>query len=337
MTISHRRDWIRGTAGLGLLAGSSMAAVAAGTANAAGTVQTANPLVSPETATFSFCLNTSTVRDNGKSRPIEQLIEIASKAGYQAIEPWIAELDAYKRDGGDLKTLGKRIADAGLKVPSAIGFAEWIIEDETRRKKGMETAKRDMDMVRQIGGTRIAAPPVGATGGTSSRDDPKNSNPVFDLVQAADRYRALLELGQSMGVIPQVEIWGFSKTLRRLGEAFLIASECGKLGGCVLPDVYHLYKGGSDFAGLKLLGGAAIGIFHVNDYPKKDRNAITDSDRVYPGDGIAPLTEIFQTLKSIGYRGYLSLELFNRDYWKQDGLLVAKTGLEKLKAVLAKG
>ena len=285
---------------------------------------------------FRFCLNTSTVRDNGKSRPIVSLIEIASKAGYQAIEPWISELDTYVKEGGSLKDLGTRIADAGLVVPSSIGFAEWIVDDESRRKKGLETAKRDMDWVRQIGGTKIAAPPIGATGGTSNRDDPKASQPVFDYVLAADRYRTLLELGQSMGVTPQVEIWGFSKTLKRLGEAFLIASECGKLGGCILPDVYHLYKGGSDFAGLKLIGGAAIGIFHVNDYPKKDRDTISDADRVYPGDGVAPLGEIFQPLRAIGYRGYLSLELFNREYWKQDGLTVAKTGLEKMKAALAK-
>lgn len=290
------------------------------------------PRTSSESASFGYCLNTSTVRDNGKSRPIVQLIDICAKAGYGAIEPWIAELDTFQKDGGSLKDLGKRIADAGLKVPSSIGFAEWIVDDETRRKKGLETAKRDMDWVRQIGGERIAAPPIGATGGASPRDDPKNSQPIVDLLAAADRYRALLELGQSMGVTPEVEVWGFSKTLRRLGEAFLIASECGKFGGCVLPDVYHLYKGGSDFAGLKLLGAASIGIFHVNDYPKKDRGAITDADRVYPGDGVAPLKEIVATLKAIGYRGYLSLELFNREYWKQDGLTVAKTGLEKLKA-----
>jgi 2-keto-myo-inositol isomerase len=29
----------------------------------------------------------------------------------------------------------------------------------------------------------------------------------------------------------------------------------------------------------------------------------------------------------------LSLELFNRDYWKQDALQVARTGLEKMRAV----
>lgn len=287
--------------------------------------------------TFGFCLNTSTVRLSegqwGKSRPITELVAIAAKAGYQAIEPWVSELDAYVKGGGSLKDLGKRITDAGLVVPDAIGFAEWLVEDPDRRKKGLEQAKRDMDMVRQIGGQRLAAPPVGATGGASRRDDPKFSQPVIDLLAAADRYRALLELGRSMGVTPVVEVWGFSKTLKRLGEVMLVATECGSPEGCVLPDVYHLYKGGSDFAGLHLLGPTAIGIFHVNDYPKIDRDKIVDADRVYPGDGVAPLKEVFATLRAMGYRGFISLELFNREYWKQDPLEVAKTGLAKMKAV----
>ena len=32
----------------------------------------------------------------------------------------------------------------------------------------------------------------------------------------------------------------------------------------------------------------------------------------------------------------LSLELFNREYWQQDPLTVAKTGLEKTKAAVAR-
>jgi sugar phosphate isomerase/epimerase len=282
--------------------------------------------------TFGYCLNTSTVRDkDGKSRPLPELIDIAVKAGYDAIEPWVGEINDYVKAGGTLAELRKRIEQAGLKVPDAVGFAEWIVEDEGRRKKGLEQAKRDMDTVSQIGCKRIAAPPVGATGGQSKRDDPKFTNPVIDLVAAADRYRALLELGKTMGVTPIVEVWGFSKTLSRLGETLLVAAECGHAEGCVLPDVYHLYKGGSDFAGLSLLSPSAIGIFHVNDYPKIDRAKIVDADRVYPGDGIAPLKAVFATLKQVGYRGFLSLELFNREYWKQDPNEVAKTGLTKMK------
>lgn len=283
-------------------------------------------------APFRFCLNTSTVRDAaGKSRPIVELVEIAAKAGYDAIEPWMSELNEYVAAGGSLKDLKKRIADAGLAVPDAIGFAEWIVEDSGRRKKGLEQAKRDMDAVRQMGGTHLAAPPVGATGGASMRDDPQFTQPIVDLLAAADRYRELLKQGTSMGVTPIVEVWGFSKTLKRLGEVALVAAECGSPDGCVLPDVYHLYKGGSDFAGLHVLSGSAIGIFHVNDYPKIGREKIADADRVYPGDGVAPLKEVFATLRTIGYRGYLSLELFNRGYWKQDPLKVAKTGLAKMK------
>ncbi len=309
-----RRAWLAGTAAI-----------------ATTTITHAAEPVNPEP--FGYCLNTSTVRNaEGKSRPIVELIEIASKAGYGAIEPWISEIEEFTKTGGTLADLRKRISDAGLKVPDAIGFAEWIVQDEARRKKGLEQAKRDMDRVQQIGGSRIAAPPVGATGGTSKRDDPKFTEPVIDLLAAADRYRELLELGRTMGITPIVEVWGFSRTLKRLGETLLVAAECGQLGGAVLPDVYHLYKGGSDFNGLKLLAPNAIGIFHVNDYPKIDRAKILDADRVYPGDGIAPLGDVFKTLRDIGYRGFVSLELFNRDYWKQDPHAVAKTGLTKLKA-----
>ena len=48
-------------------------------------------------------------------------------------------------------------------MPSAIGFFEWIVDDDDRRKKGLEEARRSLDLVQQVGGKRLAAPPVGAT------------------------------------------------------------------------------------------------------------------------------------------------------------------------------
>jgi sugar phosphate isomerase/epimerase len=75
----------------------------------------------------------------------------------------------------------------------------------------------------------------------------------------------------------------------------------------------------------------------MNDYPADPpRATIGDKDRVYPGDGVAPLTTILKSLFAVGFAGTLSLELFNPEYWKQDPLLVARTGLEKMKAAVAK-
>ena len=195
--------------------------------------------------------------------------------------------------------------------------------DETRRKKAMEEAKRNMDLVQQIGGKRLAAPPAGAT------------NVEVNLLKVAERYRALLELGDQMGVVPEVEFWGPSRTLGRLGEAALVAIESGHPKACILADVYHLYKGGSQLSGLQLLSGTALPVIHMNDYPADPpRTSITDAHRVYPGDGVAPLKAILRDLQKIGFRGVLSLELFNRDYWKQDALTVAKTGIEKMRQVV---
>ncbi len=140
-----------------------------------------------------------------------------------------------------------------------------------------------------------------------------------------------------MQVIPQLEIWGSSKNLSRLAEAMYVAVGANHPEAAILPDVYHLYRGGSDFDCLRLLSGQAIQIFHVNDYPAEPaREQQTDADRVYPGDGVAPLELILGTLKQIGFTGALSLELFNREYWKQPPALVAQTGLQKMKAVASK-
>jgi sugar phosphate isomerase/epimerase len=269
-------------------------------------------------------LNTSTIR--GQKLGIEQEIDLAAKAGYDAIEPWINEIDDYVKQGGSLKDLAKRIRDHGLKVASAIGFAQWIVDDDAQRAKGLEEAKRTMDLVAQLGGTHIAAPPAGAT-----------DKPGLDLFQAAKRYGALVDLGRQMGVAPQVEVWGFSKNLSRLGETVFVAVESGRRDACLLLDVYHIYKGGSDFNGIKLLGGAGMHVFHVNDYPASPpRDTITDADRVYPGDGVAPLDQLFRDLRDAGFCGVLSLELFNRTYWERDALEVVRTGLEKTRAAVHK-
>ena len=58
-------------------------------------------------------------------------VEITLAAGYDAIEPWMGTLDAYVKGGGSLKDLGKRIRDLGVSVESAIGFAQWIVDDDT--------------------------------------------------------------------------------------------------------------------------------------------------------------------------------------------------------------
>lgn len=316
---------------LALGAGAAMSGML-GTSAASGSFRQYEPSTrpTPEQAgsnvesSVRYCLNTSTIRGQGLDLAAE--VELVAKAGYDGIEPWIRELEAYEQSGGNLTDLGKRIADLGLTVENAIGFAVWIVDDEEARKKGREQAKRDMELLAKVGGKRIAAPPVGAT-----------NNVKVNLFAAAERYHELLNLGLETGVMPQLELWGFSSTLSRLGELIFVAVESNHAEAAILPDVYHIYKGGSEATGLRMIEPSRINVFHMNDYPAEPpRETISDAHRVYPGDGVAPVSEILADLIERGFQGTLSLELFNPEYWKQDAKEVAVTGLAKMKESVAK-
>ncbi|MCL4205437.1 MAG: sugar phosphate isomerase/epimerase [Pirellulaceae bacterium] len=267
---------------------------------------------------FRYCLNTGTIM--GQKLSVRNEVEVAAAAGYSGIEPWIRSLRQHVEDGHSLADLRKQIADSGLTVESAIGFPAWAVDDDARRQQALEEFKRDMDLIAQIGGKRIAAPPAGV-----------NNIAGMDLLKVAERYRAALELGREMGVVPQLEIWGTAQTLGKVGEAALVAIQSNDPDACLLLDVYHIFRSGTGFEGLRLLNGAAMHVFHINDYPADPpREQMNDSHRVFPGDGVAPLDQILRGLHASGFRGALSLELFNRDYWQQDAATVARKGLEKM-------
>jgi 2-keto-myo-inositol isomerase len=290
-------------------------------ANAASNAQSAG---ARNAGPFRYSLNTSTIR--GQKLGLEKEIDVAAQAGYSAMEPWVQTLQEYVKAGGRLRDIRRRVEDRGLTIENAISFSRWVADDDGVRAQAREQLKAEMDLLAQIGGKRIAAPPAGAT-----------NEPGLDLMKAAERYRAILELGDQTGVTPILELWGGSRNLHRLGECLFVLAESGHPKACMLGDVYHIYKGGSDFTGLKMFSAAALPVMHMNDYPADPpREKATDRDRVMPGDGIAPLPQILRTLADNHGETVLSLELFSPAYWEKDALEVARTGLAKMKAAVAK-
>lgn len=274
--------------------------------------------------TIRFSLNTSTLR--GQKLTVPEQIEVVKDAGYDAIEPWMRDIDAFVQSGGRLRDLRSMLDDRGLRIAGGIGFAQWIVDDAAQRAAGLETARRDMATLAMLGGTNIAAPPIGK----HTADD---VSPPLEVI--AERYRALCEVGAAEGVAPQLEVWGFSPTLHRLADVAYVVTAAAHPMASVLPDFYHLYKGGNDFASLGMIEASRMPCFHINDYPSDPpRELIGDADRVFPGDGVCPLVDVIAMLIGNGFAGAFSLELFNRDYWKRDAADVAAEGLRKSRAVV---
>ena len=271
---------------------------------------------------FRFCLNTSTI--SGQKPGLKGMIEIAADAGYDGMELWINDIRDYLKQGNSIQSLTSLLSSKGLIAENLISFTSWMVDDDVKRKAGLAELEDEMKIMADLGCHRIAAPPAGVAKGTA-----------IDFQKTGQYYREILALGRKYKVMPQLEFWGASGTLFNLGQALAIAAAANDPDARILPDVYHLFRGGSGFEGLKLINGKAIEIIHINDYPgSKPVQEQNDSDRVYPGDGAAPMKQILSDLKSMGGTKVLSLELFNKTYWSQDALAVAKTGLQKMKTLV---
>ncbi len=269
-------------------------------------------------ADFIYCLNTSTIRPAS----LPEKIRAAGEAGYSAIELWHDDVDAYLAQGGSIADLRKMLADWALSVPSMIYLAGWFeTTGEEHRQKLMECRRR-MDQAAELGAPICVAGPPGGKA---------------DLALGTQNYRELLELGRAAGVRPAVEFLGFVEEFNRVEPCVQLARDTGDRDACVVIDPFHLFRGGSGIeamAGLKL-APHEIGILHFNDAPDHPPcEQQHDPDRVLPGDGCLDLRRYVQIAREIGYRGALSLELFNEELWRMNPFEVARLGLSKMRAVV---
>ncbi|GAA5522921.1 sugar phosphate isomerase/epimerase [Aliifodinibius salicampi] len=269
---------------------------------------------------WPICLDTATIRPAS----LKDKVRIASEAGYDAIEPWDNELQEFEENGGDLNKLGQEIKDRGMFVPSVIGLWNALPPTREQWEESLQDTRRRMRMASDIGSKHI-------------QTIPNTVGENYDLKWVADRYRDIIEIGvQEYEIHPAIVFVKFFP-LKTLGEAAAVALNANHVEAKVIPDTFHMHISRGGFEGLKLLNGDMIAIFQFADAPDSPSvEKLEDKHRVFPGDGVLPLVQSLKDLKSTGYTGCVSLELYNPDYWERDLQSVAETGLQKTLNVIGK-
>ncbi len=267
---------------------------------------------------WPICLDTATIRPAS----LEDKVSIAAEAGYDAIEPWDRELAQYEDDGGNLEKLGEKIKDLGLFVPSVIGMWNAIPPAEDAFAASLSDTRNRMRMAKAIGSEYIQTIPNTVGNG-------------YDIKQVAKRYRQIIEIGKSEFGLKASLVFVKFFPLKTMGQAMQIALDADHPEASIIPDTFHMYISEGGFNGLKQMRGSAISIFQFADAPATpEPDELTDQQRVFPGDGILPLPEILRDLYETGFKGCISLELYNPEYHQRDLLEVAKEGFEKTMKVI---
>lgn len=255
---------------------------------------------------FRVSLNTSTLM--AYQLPVDVQIEKVIAAGFDGIEIWMRDILTYLEKGGSTQALREKLQAGNLRLENIIGFSEWCSDDPEKRKNALEQLRKEMTIIKELGGEHIAAPVMGI-----SKLEPSK------MGEYAERYRAILDLEAETGVIPVLELWGMG-ALHKVSDCAQIIIATGHPKASLLLDFYHVHRGGNSWDTVDVLNFAKLPVMHMNDYPSEPSyDKLTDADRVLPGEGVCPYDFIVPKLFEAGFRGGFSVELFNKGYWETMG------------------
>ena len=222
-----------------------------------------------------------------------------AKAGIRAVEPSLTKVRefAQKESAAAARRL---LDDLGLKAVSSsnqIGLPE----PGDARARSLEDLKWKCELAQAIGCDRIVAPSAGT--GQYTEDDYKRG--VDNLREAAD-------VARPFGVSIMLEFVRTSRFAASLPTALRLVREANHPNVRVMMDTYHFWAGISKFEDLDFLRDGELHHLHFEDVPAEPpREILGQPNRVFPGEGIAPLRRIVEVLKHKQYGGAASLEMFN--------------------------
>jgi len=259
--------------------------------------------VDKEKLPFRISLNTSTLM--AYKLPVDQQIDLVGKAGFDGIELWMRDIVAYVDNGGSLASLKEKLQSQNLVLENIIAFSKWCSDNTSERKEALNLMRSEMEMIAELGGHYFAAPVQGI-----EKIDPNKYQ------EYSKRYADVLKVGDEVGVIPIIELWGMG-ALHKVSDCAKIVIDSNHPKAAMLLDFYHVHRGGNDWSTINTLNAAQFPVIHMNDYPGSPAaELLTDADRVLPGEGVCPFEEVLPKLYKAGFRGGLSVELFNKGYWE---------------------
>ncbi len=245
---------------------------------------------------------------------LETDVAVSARAGFKALEVWAVKLDRYLA-AHTLTELNSLFAEHGVQ-PITLNSIEFI----AFRGQEYPLIQERLRVLAKVA-SAIHCPTIIVVPSPSPNREITWSEVVEEYVRVLDDLGAI---AGEFNVKLAFEFLGFGWcSVRTPRAAMEILQKVDRENIGLTLDAAHFYAGGGLMTELDCLDPARIFTFHLDDLQDSPREAITDSLRIFPGQGILPLDEICHRLQGIGYKGPCSIELFRPEYWGWDPLEVA--------------
>ena len=250
---------------------------------------------------------------------LETKLAAAAKAGFRSIELFENDLTFFP---GSAREARRIATDLGLEIVALQPLRDFEGVPAARRQRNLDRAARKLDLTRELG-----APLLCLCSSVAEDSSGEIERIAADLAELADMAR---QRGLRIGY--EALSWGRSVKDWTLAWEIVEKADRENLG--IVLDSFHIRVRGAEFAPLAKLPGDRIALVQVADSPalQMDPMSLSRHYRCYPGQGDYPIVDYLDAVARTGYRGPISLEIFNEQFRGASASSIALDGMRALRS-----
>ena len=248
---------------------------------------------------------------------LEVKLAAAARAGFRAIELFENDLTFFSGRPRDVRT---RAQDLGLEIVALQPMRDFEGMPEPMRARNFERAQRKFDLMDELGAKLLC---ICSNVHEDCLGEPERS--AADLAELAD---IAAQRGYRIGY--EALAWG--RHVKDWMQAWDLVSRADKQNLGIVLDSFHICVRNNPIAPIADLPAGKTALVQIADAPAilMDPMSLSRHHRCFPGQGDYPITEFVDAAIRAGYRGALSLEIFNDQFRGAPANIVARDGLRAL-------
>ena len=256
------------------------------------------------------------------SGTLPEKLEAAAAIGFDGVEIFENDLLTFEGPPGDVRYLAESL---GLAITCFQPFRDFEAMPDPQRARNMDRAERKFDVMGQLGAELLL---VCSNISPVSIDD--DSRAAADLAEMAER-------AHKRGLRVGYEALAWGRNVNKWRHAWKIVRAAAHPALGLILDSFHTLALDDDLSGLSEVPADKIFLAQLADAPRLSMDVLSWSRhfRNFPAQGQLPVAAFVRDLIGAGYRGPLSLEIFNDEFRSAPARLMARDGLRSLLLVEA--
>jgi 4-hydroxyphenylpyruvate dioxygenase len=248
---------------------------------------------------------------------LDEKLKTIAAAGFDAVE--IFENDFTSFDGS-ARDVARMCGDLGLRICALQPFRDFEGMGEPQRKQTFRRAEMKFDLMGELGTDLLLVC--------------SNVSPLAlgGIDRAADDFCELGERAAKRGLRVGFEALAWGRYVNDYRDAWEIVRRAGHPAIGIILDSFHTLAPGFPVGPIAAIPADRIFLVQLADAPQLDLDVLSWSRhfRCFPGQGNLPVGDFMQAIEATGYKGPLSLEIFNDQFRAQSTKEVALDGMRSL-------